>query len=45
MNGVQNKTPFAMKRYRDKIKVEKKQTQLIKKMLQKNGFKKEKTIK
>ena len=42
MNGVMNKTQFAMKSYRDKITAEKKQNQLKKKMLKKNGTKNEK---
>ena len=40
MDDVINKTQFATKRYRAKIKVEKKQIQLNKKMLKKNEIKK-----
>ena len=41
MNGVMNKTQFTVKRYRDKIKTEKKQIQVNIKMLKENGFKKQ----
>ena len=42
MNGVMNETQFAMKKYRAKMKTEKKQIQLNKKMSKNKGIKKQK---